>query len=113
MSWCEYTCIRIVWPFLTSQLNRRWGDRKKMKVFRSRIGLLILSVVVFSLIPASPFGFANLWQPVLASTLTAPWADSDIGSVGSAGSASVTSGGVFTINGSGADIYDEADAFHY
>ncbi len=42
----------------------------------------------------------------------APWASADIGSVGVAGSASFASG-VYTIAGSGADIWDTADAFRY
>jgi hypothetical protein len=44
--------------------------------------------------------------------MPAPWADQDIGSVGVAGSAGYASG-TFTINGSGADIWGPADAFHY
>jgi glucose/arabinose dehydrogenase len=45
-------------------------------------------------------------------TLPAPWSKTDIGSVGFAGDASFA-GGVFTVRGSGADIWDNADAFHY
>jgi hypothetical protein len=40
------------------------------------------------------------------------WVDQDIGSVGLAGSASYSSG-VFSVKGSGADIWNTADAFHY
>ena len=40
------------------------------------------------------------------------WTDSDIGAVGSVGSATIYNG-VFTINGAGADIWNNADAFHY
>ena len=50
---------------------------------------------------------------VSAAGLPSPWADTDIGSVGMSGSASSTAGGVFSINGSGTDIYYGADAFHY
>ncbi|MDE3099464.1 MAG: RICIN domain-containing protein, partial [Verrucomicrobiota bacterium] len=44
--------------------------------------------------------------------LPAGWTDADIGSVGLAGSASY-SGGTFTVNGSGADIWGTVDAFNY
>jgi glucose/arabinose dehydrogenase len=46
------------------------------------------------------------------ASLPAPWQSTDIGSVGLAGSASA-SGGVFTVRGSGADIWNAADAFRY
>jgi regulation of enolase protein 1 (concanavalin A-like superfamily) len=41
-----------------------------------------------------------------------PWSSVDIGDVGKAGSASVTNS-VFTVSGSGADIFGTADAFQY
>jgi beta-galactosidase len=41
-----------------------------------------------------------------------PWLSADIGSVGLPGSASYC-GGQFTISGSGADIWNTADAFHF
>jgi glucosylceramidase len=43
--------------------------------------------------------------------LPAPWTALDIGSVGLAGGASC-SNGVFTLNGSGTDIWNNADGFH-
>src|SRR5262249_42143350 len=48
----------------------------------------------------------------LAAGLPAPWQDADIGSVTPAGSASFSSG-VFTVRGAGADIWGNADAFHF
>jgi len=42
----------------------------------------------------------------------APWTDSDVGSPAVAGSASYASG-VFTVNGSGADIWGGSDQFNY
>lgn len=45
-------------------------------------------------------------------TWPAAWSTSDIGSVGQAGSASASSG-TFSIAGSGADIWDSADAFQF
>ncbi|MDB5050640.1 MAG: hypothetical protein JWO30_3711 [Fibrobacteres bacterium] len=44
--------------------------------------------------------------------LPAPWIDKDIGSVGVAGSAA-ESGGLWSIYGSGADIWGNADAFNF
>ena len=44
--------------------------------------------------------------------LPSPWADTDVGSPLIAGSASY-SGGVFTVNGSGADIFGTSDQFNY
>jgi regulation of enolase protein 1 (concanavalin A-like superfamily) len=45
-------------------------------------------------------------------TLPAPWETNDVGSVGLEGSASA-SNGVFTVSGSGADIWGTADGFRY
>ena len=47
-----------------------------------------------------------------ASSVSSPWSDRDIGSTGIAGSATYLNGS-FTINGSGADIWGTADAFHF
>jgi hypothetical protein len=44
--------------------------------------------------------------------LPSPWSHQDIGAVGLPGSATWTSG-TFTVTGSGADIWNTADAFHY
>jgi phosphatidylserine/phosphatidylglycerophosphate/cardiolipin synthase-like enzyme len=46
------------------------------------------------------------------STLPSGWSDSDIGAVGAAGSAAFANG-VFTVRGSGADVWGTADALHY
>lgn len=45
--------------------------------------------------------------------LPTPWANTDIGAVGRAGNATYSGGGVFTVSGSGADIWGNADAFHF
>jgi len=42
----------------------------------------------------------------------APWTSRDIGAVGPTGSAT-ESGGTFTVRGAGADVWNNADAFHY
>ncbi len=46
------------------------------------------------------------------AAVPSPWVDQDIGSVSAAGSADLA-GGVFTLRGSGADIYGTADGFNY
>lgn len=45
-------------------------------------------------------------------TLPSPWTSGDVGSTGLAGSASYANG-AFTVAGAGADIWGNADAFHY
>jgi regulation of enolase protein 1 (concanavalin A-like superfamily) len=47
-----------------------------------------------------------------SSSLPAPWTDSDVGNPTPAGSASY-SNGVFTVNGSGNDIWGSTDQFNY
>ncbi len=51
-------------------------------------------------------------QTNISSALPAPWASKDIGAVGAPGNASADSG-TFTVEGSGADIWNAADGFHY
>ena len=53
------------------------------------------------------FQFAGTVAP-----LPAPWTTADIGSVGLAGNATAGQG-IFTVNGSGNDIWNTADAFHF
>jgi hypothetical protein len=50
--------------------------------------------------------------PPPPSPLPSPWTDADIGNVGVAGSASY-SNGVFTVRGSGTDIWDPQDQFNF
>src|SRR6202043_2045141 len=45
-------------------------------------------------------------------SLPSPWTDGDVGAPAVAGSASY-SGGVFTVNGAGSDIWGTADQFNY
>ncbi len=56
-------------------------------------------------------GFSNA-TVVSATALPSPWVSRNVGSVGVAGDASM-SGGVLTVNGSGADVWGAADAFRY
>jgi len=51
-------------------------------------------------------------NPPAGGALPAPWTDQDIGTVGVAGSATV-SGGTFTANGGGADIWGGSDQFNF
>ena len=46
------------------------------------------------------------------NTSAPSWSDADIGAVGAVGSYSLNAGS-FTVNGSGADIWNAADAFHF
>jgi hypothetical protein len=62
--------------------------------------------------PANVSALSNAFSVTTQSTTTASWSDEDIGAVSAAGSYSV-SGGVFTVNGSGADIWNTADAFQF
>ncbi len=55
---------------------------------------------------------ANLNWFAFSVPLPSPWVTADIGAVGVAGGASISSG-TFTLNGSGADIEGVADAFRY
>jgi regulation of enolase protein 1 (concanavalin A-like superfamily) len=54
----------------------------------------------------------NFTNSVTVTVLPVPWVTSDIGAVGAAGSAS-WSNNVFTVAGSGADIWGAADEFRY
>jgi O-glycosyl hydrolase/regulation of enolase protein 1 (concanavalin A-like superfamily) len=64
--------------------------------------------------PGNWDGFDDFSLTVTSPTqsLPSPWATSDIGAVGVAGGATDTNG-LFTITGSGTDIWGTADAFHY
>jgi aryl-phospho-beta-D-glucosidase BglC (GH1 family) len=65
---------------------------------------------------ANAFSINTMISPALTvspSSLPAPWADMDVGSVGLSGSASATLSGTFTVIGSGSDIANDYDTFHY
>lgn len=58
---------------------------------------------------------SRIASPCLAGVLNGPmgpWQDQDVGDTGATGTAAV-SNAVFSISGSGADIWGSADAFHY
>ena len=48
----------------------------------------------------------------VSNGLASPWSHQDVGSVGLTGAASATNG-IFTVSGSGADIWNTADAFQF
>lgn len=58
--------------------------------------------------PAAPVSSST----PIGSSLPAPWMDKDIGAVSVTGTASY-SNGVYTVAGSGADIWSTVDAFHF
>jgi regulation of enolase protein 1 (concanavalin A-like superfamily) len=58
------------------------------------------------------FDNVSVTTPAPLGPLPSPWVDSDVGSPAIAGSAGYT-GGVFTVNGNGADIFGTNDQFNY
>src|SRR6202007_1212884 len=70
-------------------------------------------VDVASTAPGSPTQMTLSGTGVAPSGPPAPWIEQDIGAGGVAGSAAFSTGGMFTIKGSDADIWGNADAFHY
>lgn len=54
----------------------------------------------------------NITDDDSGSSLPTPWTNQDVGAVGTAGSASHSSG-TFTVNGSGSDVWGTADEFHF
>lgn len=58
---------------------------------------------------------ASAYSPAIAFSLSAVLAltGGDVGTVSAAGSNSITSGGVFTVTGSGADVFGKVDGFRY
>jgi regulation of enolase protein 1 (concanavalin A-like superfamily) len=54
----------------------------------------------------------TLLRPTTVGPLPAPWSSADIGATSPAGSATF-GGGTYTVRAAGADIYGNADAFHF
>jgi glucose/arabinose dehydrogenase/regulation of enolase protein 1 (concanavalin A-like superfamily) len=61
--------------------------------------------------PQNDVTYTAVFKPA-ASTLPTPWVSADIGSVAASGSATFASN-TFTVKGSGADIWNNADGFRY
>ena len=62
--------------------------------------------------PSANSNVANATTPISSTALPSGWTDGDIGSVGTAGSATYTSG-IFTLKGAGTDIWNSADGFNF
>ena len=76
---------------------------------------LFATLWVYSDAPRSPHAVSLTGVGAASAStgaLPAPWTSKDVGSVGAAGSASFSTG-VFTIRGSGADIWGTADEFRF
>jgi hypothetical protein len=71
------------------------------------IGAIQLSITTPAIPPPAP-----PTTPPPATTLPAGWTDSNVGSPGKAGSASVSNGKI-TLTGGGADIWNNSDQFNY
>jgi N-acetylneuraminic acid mutarotase len=78
----------------------------------------VLSATTYSyeVIATNTGGSSTPTAAATATTLSAPanpWSDSDIGAVGLPGSAVTNTNGSITVTGSGADIWNTADAFNF
>jgi regulation of enolase protein 1 (concanavalin A-like superfamily) len=66
---------------------------------------------------SAPYSFSisstTTTPPPTTIQLPSGWLSQDVGAVGVAGTASISSTGVFTIKGAGADIWNTADSFRY
>jgi regulation of enolase protein 1 (concanavalin A-like superfamily) len=82
--------------------NMRAGTYAVRAVATDNAGAMTTSSVITVTVTQAPS----------AGTIPAPWLQQDIGSVGAAGSASYANG-IFTVRGSGADIWYGADAFRF
>ncbi|HEX5218787.1 MAG TPA: ThuA domain-containing protein [Verrucomicrobiae bacterium] len=59
------------------------------------------------------FGHATTSSVVTVTVTNVVWQNQDVGAVAAAGSFSSDANGVFTVNGSGNDIWNTADEFHF
>ena len=72
---------------------------------------ILVGVIALALLAAGA-GYFFLHAKKAVHSEAAGWQKSDIGNVGAAGSFSLAKG-VFTVNGAGVDIWNEADSFHF
>ena len=75
------------------------------------IGLFVLSHNATQLSTVA-FDNVQVTTPVVGGPLPSPWLDTDVGAPAVAGSATYLNG-VYTVNGSGADIWGTSDQFNY
>jgi len=73
-------------------------------------GAILAGVIVLALAAGAAYFFLGK-KPVHPEANTV-WQSSDIGNVGAAGAFSLVNG-LFTVSGSGADIWGQADSFHF
>ena len=83
----------------------------------SDTGLAVSTTYFYRVTAVNSAGSSSPSNQASATTFTGgglpgPWQNTDVGSVGAAGSAS-SSNGVFTVRGAGADIWGNADGFHF
>lgn len=87
------------------------GKKLSINSMTRHIFVFILGVFVgallFSTFVSNKVGIAQI------SSLPSPWQSQDIGAVGTTGSASFSDSNVFTIKGSGYDIWNKTDEFHF
>jgi regulation of enolase protein 1 (concanavalin A-like superfamily) len=114
--WVRLTRVKHVLTASTSTDGRSWtvvGSDTVAMPSTIFVGLAASSHDAGALASAT---FDNVTVTAGASPEPAPlptgWSSRDIGTVGLAGSASHASG-VFTLRGAGADVWGNADAFHY
>jgi DNA-directed RNA polymerase subunit RPC12/RpoP len=87
---------------------------------KSSVAAVVLVIILLAaagagyafFIKQHPGGKGHKPALVAASTSASDWRSQDVGDVGTAGSVS-RAGGVFTISGSGADVWHTADGFYY
>ncbi len=93
------------------------GDTNKSILFHRDNSLAAIKMppLAKNVVDAAAMSVITSWilgLPPVTNSLPLPWQHADVGSVGFPGDATYT-GGQFTIAGSGEDIWDNIDAFHY
>lgn len=93
------------------------GDTNKSILFQrdSSLAAIKMPPLAKNVVDAQAMAVISEWimsLPPLTNGLPLPWEHSDIGSVGLSGNATYASS-QFTVAGSGDDIWNNADAFHY
>ena len=96
-----------VHPYLTAT-----GQSGSFTVESHGVGVYSYEIILTATDSSGLTNTKSINLPVTASLLPAPWINQDIGVVGSSGSTSFA-GGTFNLHGAGADIWDQADAFHF
>ena len=91
---------------VSADINYYYTRAKNINDYHGLGSFMIMNeLVAYNNLPYRP-------DTTTAPVLPAPWQQADIGAVSPNGSASVSSN-IFTVKGSGADIWGTADAFHF